>query len=128
MSIRDHATVTSTLIWYALVVVLIGGALTAAGYMALPYLLGWKRAAYKASHQYIEARQSVLSKLAADVAEIDAQIEQYQAADSGKPEGRYQSVIRGLENQRKALIARMRREADRLAPEEIPYEARKYFP
>ncbi len=84
---------------------------TVAGAVGLVFLCWWlwpqqvavEREVLRKSHQYVESKRSLLIQLAAELESPDC-----------------------TENQRKAILARIRAEADNLDPAEIPASVTKY--
>lgn len=121
---KDDAVATTRFLWY--------GSLFVAFVMLVSFL-GWKyyypvqldneRNAIQHSHQYTDAKRSMLLKLAEDYEVSDADIAKYRASD---PE-RFKDVVKGMETQQEVLLARIRSEAKMIPADQVPDSVRKYL-
>jgi len=120
MALRDHAEASGSLVWYSVLILAILVVATFATYSLKPTWLGMEREAYKASHQYIESKQTMLLNLAEKFRELEVDIIRYEQAEGDNSE-----IIDGLEAQKTSLLFRMRKESERLPDNELPESVRK---
>ena len=120
---REDKEVSKRFVWYSLLgfAVVIGMITTV--YFLQPTWLGLERKAYKASHQYIEAKQSLLMKLASEHDKLEAEIRKYEASSVDTSR-----IVDGLKGQQKGLVERIREEAQRIPQKEIPPSVRRFLP
>lgn len=123
----ENLKVSAGIIWYSLllfalaVAVLIGGVYVSG--KLLPYQMDVERDAVTHSRQYVEAKRSLLLKLADDYESTSADLAKYMAADPAK----YKEVIAGLENQQSCLLERIQTEAKLIPVEAVPSSILKYL-
>ena len=120
---RDDAVATVRTVWYsALAIAILVGA-TFVGWQLWPTQMRVEREVMKNSHQYNEAKRSMLLRLAEDYEQGETDIAKYRAAKDPK----FVDVIKGLENQQEATLKRIREEAKLLSANEVPESVRKYL-
>jgi len=82
-----------------------------------PAFLGFERAAFKESHQYVESKETQLLQLVTEYHDLDVEIAKYQADNDA---GQYDVVIAGQRAQRDALETRIKTEAQRVPKGALP--------
>ena len=81
--------------------------------MMKPVWLGYEHDAMKASHQYVEAKESMLLLWIDQYNKLETDIAKYEGNEA---------VVSGLTGQQKSLLARIRTEAERVDPDDLaPY-------
>jgi hypothetical protein len=121
---KNDAVASSRLIWYSVLgLALVLGASFLFWRFYYPTQLGLERDAIQQSHQYVDAKKSLLLKLAEDYEASETDIAKYNANDPVK----YKDVVKGMETQQAVLLARIRSEAKMIPAEQVPESLRKYL-
>jgi hypothetical protein len=108
--LRDDFSIVWRFVIGGAVVIALGLAATTAAYIIKPVWLGFERKAFIESHQYKESQQQAIRTLETELADVNAKIAEYRAADDPK----YAGVIQSLESQRTAIQRRIAEEKAKL--------------
>lgn len=120
---KTDAVATVRIVWYSVLALALLVGATVVGWQLWPTQMRVEREVMKNSHQYNEAKRSLLLRLVEDYEQGETEIAKYRAAN--KPE--FKDVIKGLENQQEATLKRIREEAKLVNPNEVPDSVRKYL-
>ena len=120
---REDAAATLRIVWYGAIAIGVAVLIAFIGWRLYPTQLAYVREAVQNSHQYVDAKKSMLLKLAEEYDAAEADIAKYRAADPVK----FKDVIKGLEAQQEILSARIRSEAKMIALHEVPDSVRKHL-
>ena len=125
-SVRNHMRATKPVLYWVIVLTVIGMGLTALGYATKPLWLSMEREAYQNSHQYVDAHTTAINKLATSIAQADTKIAKYTAEmNAGGPN--YTQVIEGLKAQKSAFMTEINQKAATMPRGEIPNSALPYL-
>lgn len=115
----DEGVVSTTaiLIGFIVIGVIVGG--FAIAYFK-PVWLGFERKAFKASHQYVEGKQTQLMTLGTEYGNLTTEIAKYNQNPELNAE-----IISGLKAQQKSIVSRIKMEAQRIPKDELPESVRK---
>jgi hypothetical protein len=102
-----------------LIVVLVVGTIAFAALN--PILVKYRTDTNRSSQGYVEAKQSLLLQLVGDYNELESDIAALGNTDTDK------EIEEGLRGQQKAIVARVREEANLLDPEDVPASVRNFI-
>jgi len=120
---REDAAVTLRIIWYGAIAIGVAVLIAFIGWRLYPTQLAYEREAAQSSHQYVDAKKTMLLKLAEEYDAAETDIARYRAADPVK----FKDVIKGLETQQESLSTRIRAEAKMIPHHEVPESVRKHL-
>lgn len=123
MSNPDMPTTGWTLKWGFILAVVTGLFIIVPTTMALglqPAWMGFQRETMKQSHQYVEAKASMLLQWTAKYNELETEALKYEA--SGHTE-----IAEGLRRQQESLLARIRTEAARVPEGALPADVTHFL-
>jgi hypothetical protein len=120
---KDDAVATMRIVWYGALALVFAVAITFVGWKLWPTQMAVERDAMQQSHQYTDAKRSMLLKMAEEYEQGETDIAKYRASDAVK----FKDVIKGMETQQEALLARIRNEAKMIPASQVPDSVRKYL-
>lgn len=120
---KDDAITTVRIVWYSALAIAIGIAITLVGWKMWPARMAVEREVMQESFQYNDAKRSLLLKMAEEYEAAETDIAKYRASDPVK----FKDVIKGMESQQEAMLARMRSEAKMIPAHQVPDSVRKYL-
>lgn len=115
--------VVARFVWYGALAIGFVVVLTIVGWKMWPTQMAVERDVMQQSHQYTDAKRSMLLKLAEEYEATETDIAKYRANDPVK----FKDVVTGMESQQQALLDRIRNEAKMLPPNQVPDSIRKYL-